>query len=196
MPGILITLDLDNHDHLDNNYQQEHFDHYHCADQLQRPPSSWLIEMMVIKMITIIIIIRIILIIIIVLINCRDLLLPDWLRSACTELLASDAHLAPDRHPHQYHHNHHHNRHYRNHHQLHDCEQLSGSLSDIITMMMRQLGSVHTPWNLCNFFQFLIENARDWCGIFTACWSKFDVLALLLLTKGWAIPGFSIWMDI
>ena len=24
MPGILITLDLDNHDHLDDNHEQEH----------------------------------------------------------------------------------------------------------------------------------------------------------------------------
>ena len=41
MPGILINQDLDNHDHLDDNYQQEYFDHYHrAADQSQRPPSS------------------------------------------------------------------------------------------------------------------------------------------------------------
>ena len=48
-------------------------------------------------------------------------------------------------------------------------EQLSGVLSHIIKMMMKQLGSANTPWNLRNYFQFLIENARDWCGIFTAC---------------------------
>ena len=30
-----------NHNHRDDNYQQEHFDHYHrAADQSQRPPSS------------------------------------------------------------------------------------------------------------------------------------------------------------
>ena len=40
MPGMLITLDLDNHDHEDDNYQQNYPNHYHFADQVQRPPSS------------------------------------------------------------------------------------------------------------------------------------------------------------